>query len=456
MKALRSTIVLLAVAVSGQARGDVIPAPTELPAQLSLDAALEIFHTRGLDLLIAEANTLNAEGAVLIAGAVPNPVISATVGKAITYSDTTASQNACLQSGASCSPWSNNLTITDSAAIEDAISGKRDLRLRVARNALAAAKMSRVDAERTLVFQVKQAYALVAQAVRAYKFAKDVVGTQVVTLKKFRERRRAGDISEGDLERVEVQKLEADQARDSAEQTLRNARIALAFLLGVRGVVPDFEVDVKVLDYVVPPKLATASEAMLLRHAFEHRPDLLALGYQRQSADAQLHLVRRQRFPDLTLGLGYSFGGFGGFSTNGPIQGNTISVSLSLPLPVFYHLEGEHRQAKAQLALASLQEAKQTAQVASDIANGLAAFATNRKLVERMEGPRREDGGILESARDAYVHTEQQYDKGKASLTDLLDALRTYIATKNEYFADLAAYWTAVYQIEAAVGGTLR
>jgi cobalt-zinc-cadmium efflux system outer membrane protein len=318
--------------------------------------------------------------------------------------------------------------------------------------------MQRVDAERTLELQVKQAYVLVAQAKRAEKFARDVAESQVTTLKKFRARAqiRGGAISEGDLERVEVQKLEADQAVDTAAQAVRQARVALAFLLGVRGVVPDFEVDIKVLDYTVPARLAGATEATLLRQAFEKRPDLAALGYQHQQAREQLRLVRRQRFPDIALGLGYSFGGFGGYSTNGPIQGQTLSVSLSLPLPVFYHLQGEQRQAHAQLELASLQEAKQTAQVASDIANGLAAFATSKRLVERMEGPRRDGGGLLESAHGAFIHTEQLYDKGNASLTDYLDALRQYIATKNEYFGDLASYWTAVFEIEAALGGSLR
>ena len=73
-----------------------------------------------------------------------------------------------------------------------------------------------------------------------------------------------------------------------------------------------------------------------------------------------------------------------------------------------------------------------------------------------MEGPRRAGGGLLESAKGAFDIVAAQYDKGAASLTDYLDALRTYIATKNEYFGDLASYWTAVYQLEAAVGKELR
>jgi cobalt-zinc-cadmium efflux system outer membrane protein len=42
------------------------------------------------------------------------------------------------------------------------------------------------------------------------------------------------------------------------------------------------------------------------------------------------------------------------------------------------------------------------------------------------------------------------------TVTDYLDALRTYIATKLEYFGDLTTYWTAVYELEQAVGVDLR
>src|SRR5262249_51967628 len=151
--------------VVGVARADgVVPAATDLPQSLSLDDALRSFRTRGLDLLISDANVRSAEGAVDAAGAVANPGFSASVGNALSFADTNASHSNCLSVGAVCTPWVYSVGVTDSAALEDALSGKRGLRLKAARNALAAAKMSRVDAERTIAFQVKSAYAQVAQA----------------------------------------------------------------------------------------------------------------------------------------------------------------------------------------------------------------------------------------------------------------------------------------------------
>jgi cobalt-zinc-cadmium efflux system outer membrane protein len=449
---------LVSLVVTRTARADVVPVPPDIPSPLSLDEALRIFHTRGLDLLIADATTRAVEGQVKIANAIPNPIISGSVGNAFTFSNGAFSQQNCLQNGSLCSPWIYNIGLTDSAALEDTLSGKRYLRSKVAQNALAAAKLSRVDAERNITFHVKAAYAQVVQAQLAIDFAKEVQATNVITLKRFQDRFSAGAINPGDLQRIEVQKLEADQAYDTAQMNLRQARIGLAFILGVRGTVSDFDIDKKALDYSVPATLQMPSESALLRTALEHRPDLHSVGYSLLSSQAQAQLVRRQRFPDITFGINYAWGGLGGLSTNGPIQAPILTFSVSMPLPVFYQLNGELKQAEALVDANALGHAKLSAQVVADVSSALALFLTSRRLVERMEGPRRDGGGILASAKGAFEVLARQYDRGQSgvSVTDYLDALRTYISTKLEYYGDLANYWTAVYQLEQAVGTSLR
>jgi outer membrane protein, heavy metal efflux system len=441
---LRGVLMAMAmVSAGGITAGDsaaagVIPPPTELSGTLTLDDALRIFRTRGLDLLIAEAAVKSAEGQVGVAGAVPNPVASAVWGQALNYNPVNCAE---------CSGTYWQFGLSDSAAIEDSLSGKRDLRLKVARNALAAAKMSRADASRTIGFQVKVAYLQVAQSNMAFEFAKQVAETNARTLDLFQARLRSGAINEGDLARVTTQKLEADQALDQAAQTERQTRVALAFLMGARGAVPSYDVDRKVLAFSVPEALAGTTEERLLRAAFERRPDLVAAGYQRASAEAQVSLVKRQVFPDVTLSVGYTQQGTGTPAISPP----TITVGLSAPLPVFYQLQGERQQAEAQLDTTSLQHAKAAAAVASDVSAAFAAFTTSRKMVERMEG-----AGLLQSAKTARDVTRLQYEKGAASLTDVLDAQRTYIATNLEYFQDLTNYWTAVFQLEQAVGMELH
>lgn len=431
-------------AVSRSASAQAIPEAVPLPQELSLDDSLKILRTRGLDLLIAETQVKSAEGDVAMAGVVPNPTLSLTYGRAFTYPSSTPS---CGTDKTYCDPNAYGIGVTDQAAIEDSIAGKRDLRLKVANAALAAAKLSRDDALRTLEFQVKVAYLQVAQAQRAVEFAKQVQTTNAKTLDLFQTRLKSGAINEGDLARVETQKLESDQAVDQASVGLEQSRFALAFLLGSRGPVPAFAVDDRVLNFALPAPLASLSMDGLLRSAFDHRPDLLSLGYQRRSAEAAIALARRQRFPDITLGLGYAQTG----SSSDAISPPTLSVTLSAPLPLFYQQQGEVRKAEANYDAQSLTQAKAVAQVVSDVSQAVSGFTTARALVERME-----KGGLLRSARTARDITRTQYERGAATLLDFLDAQRTYIATSLEYIQDLTGYWTAVSQLEQAVGMELR
>jgi cobalt-zinc-cadmium efflux system outer membrane protein len=49
---------------------------------------------------------------------------------------------------------------------------------------------------------------------------------------------------------------------------------------------------------------------------------------------------------------------------------------------------------------------------------------------------------------------EIQYQKGAASLLDYLDAQRTHLTNEIDYLAALATFWTAVFQLEQAVGAS--
>lgn len=446
--AIGAALVAASLVFAGPSGADVIPQPVELPQQLTMDQAVQILRTKSLDLLIAEAAVRNAEGDVGVAGAVPNPALNVGYGRVLPPYDSGGSKFGCDVSPNGCSANQWTVGIADQAAIEDSLSGKRDLRLKVARAALAAARLSRNDALRTIEFQVKSAYAQVAQAQRALYFAKDTQATNVKTLELFQTRLRSGAINEGDLARIQTQKLEADQAVDQAMQSLRQARVALAFLLGVRGPIPDFVVDDHILDYSVPEPLARADEDRLLRLAFDHRPDLLAQGYQRASAEAAIALAKRQRFPDITLSAQYTQTGTA--SGPGAVQPPTISFGISAPIPIFYQQQGEIRKAEANYDTQSVTQAKMTAQVVSDVGAAVAGYETSRSLVERMEKQ------LKPAAERAFSITRLQYDKGAATLMDFLDAQRTYIATNVEYLQDLANYWTAVYQVEEAVGMELR
>ncbi len=437
-RALVFLFVLLLPIIGSTARdahADVIPAAVELPQMLTLEEALRLFRQRGLDLLIAEAAVQSAQGDVHIAGAVPNPSVSVGYGRSFAY-------------GGDSDVNTYTIGLSDSAAIVDSLSGKRGLRVRVARAALAAAKMARADAQRQLELQIKGAYAQVALARAALAFAKEVQLSNTKTLDISR-LKYPQVIDEGALARIETQKLESDQQVDLAEQSLRISRINLAFLMGVRGKIPEFDVEKDLLKFSLPAGLAGANEESLLKRAIENRPDLRVIAYQKSRAEAAIALAKRQRFPDIAVSINYSQTGSGANSISPP----TLLFGVTAPIPIFYQQQGEIRRAEADYNTQSLLYAKTTAQVVSDVSLAFAQFASSKRLVERME-----TGGLLERAKKARDIVEVQYKAGsdKATLIDLLDAQRTFILINVEYLQDLTAYWTSIYSLETAVGVELR
>jgi outer membrane protein, heavy metal efflux system len=249
-----------------------------------------------------------------------------------------------------------------------------------------------------------------------------------------------GAMSDADLATIDVAALEAAQAEDQATQALRNAKVALAFLLGFRQHIPDYAVEAAELEYAASPILASASLESMVSQALEARPDLRSQVKQEQSAQQSVELAQRQRWPDFGLSLNYTQEGAGPLA----IQPPTVLLGLSFNLPVFYLQQGEIQMAESTLHTQTALHRKAEAQVVSDVETAWSQVVSARSLVERMQK------GLLDRAKTARDLVQVQYEKGSASLLDFLNAQRTYTATRTEYAGDLASYWTDVAQLEQA------
>lgn len=398
-------------------------------ATISLAAAVRLARTRGYDVVIASANARAAEADVVAAGATPNPIVAGGPSRRI---DCTTCPGRTT--------WGAYASLSDEGLLEGAITRKRALRREVARRAADAARFSRADAERIVVAQAKVQYVQTAAAAAQLDFAREVAAAlaKAVEVNRVRYPRV---IDEGQLARVEQEALRAEQAVDRARRVLRQEQIDLATLLAVDPSVP-VVVDRDALRFRIPPILGATDKDALARMAVDARPDRKALVAREAQADAAFTLARRERFPDVALALQYQNLGVG----NDAPQPPTLSVGVALPLPIFYQRQGEVGRASAEREAATAQRRKLDNAVAADVESAWNAFVTARAIVERYEGR------LLERARRAKEITQTQFDAGSATLTDLLDAQRSFVAVNGDYYAELVSYWTAVYLLEQAVG----
>jgi len=412
------------------------PAPSATPpgAQvLSLADAVALARTRGYDILLASSAVRGAEAEVRIAGQPPNPALSAGPSRRVD----------CF-SGNCPSPWGVFATLSDQGLIEGAITRKRRLREDVAKRALEASKYGRANAERVVVAQVKTQYIQTAAARARVDLAREVAASlqKSVDINRVRYPRV---IDEGQLARVEQEGLRAQQEVDLALREERQEEIDLAILLGTIGPVPELVVDRKVLDFKVPDGVATIDKPALFRLAMENRPDRKQAVAQVAQQEAQVSLAERNRWPDISLLVQYQQLGSGDSAPQPP----TLSVGLGLPLPLFYQQQGEISRAEADRQTALLTRRRLEMLVVADLESAVNTFSTARRVVERYES------SLLERAKRARDITQVQFNAGSATLTDLLDAQRSYVAVNSGYYNELVNYWTSVFLLEQAVGKEL-
>lgn len=408
-----------------------------MPPVLTLPEALRLFHERSFDLVLADAQLEAARGDERAARAIANPEVSGSIGHSFGYDSTSCPGCSALAFGAG---------LSDQAAIFDFITGKRGLRVDAAQAALAAAKLSRDDAERTLRLLLEQAVVDAALQRAQLDLAGELLDFARRTEDLDRARFQAGAISEAELARAQVARLEAEQAVDLASQAEAAARTQVAFLLAVRRPLPGFRIDPMLLEQAATLAIPTSDPSSLLDMAMQDRPDFRAAAEQQTRARAAAALARRQRIPEVTLSAQYAQEGTGNSAVTPP----TVTFGASLPLPIFYQQQGEILRADADLRTQTVQLDKLAAQLASDVTTAYGAFAANRKLVDRMRG------GLLERAERARDLSQIQYEKGAARLLELLDAQRAFAQVRAEYLQDLHDLWISLFKLEAAVGRELR
>ncbi len=400
---------------------------------LSLADAVAIARTRGFDVLLASASVRSAEAEVRVAGQAPNPELTGGPSRRVD----------CYSSNCP-TPWGAFATLSDQGLIEGAITRKRRLRGDVAQRALEASRYGRTNAERVVVAQTKGQYIQTAAAQARLELTREVAASLQKSVEVNRVR-YPRVIDEGQLARVEQESLRADAEVDIALRQLRQEQIDLATLLGNEGAIPELVVDRHALDFRVPDALTTIDKTALLRTAMESRADRKQAVAQVAQMEASVSAAERSRIPDISLLVQYQQLGTG---ENAP-QPPTLSVGLGLTLPLFYQQQGEIGRAAADRQSALVGRKRLETMLVADVESAVNTFATARRVVERYES------ALLERAKRARDITTVQYVAGSATLTDLLDAQRSWVAVNTGYLAELVNYWTAVFQLEQAIGKEL-
>lgn len=414
---------LLAVGARGIAAAQVNrPSATPTPAaRLSMDEAVRLALERNHQLAAQRLNIDVSRADEITAGLKPNPVL------------TSINQNYPVFSPSQLT-WGNVVatqSLTESLSYLFERGGKRKNRILVAQDTTDVASKTAADAERQLRFQTSQAFVNVLLAKSTLALAQENLKNFSDVVEVNRERVRAGDLAEADFYKIHLQQLQFEQDVSSSEVALVQAKAALRQNVGIESVAEEFDVDG---DLVYRKYAATLDD--LNRAALAARPDLLAAQSGMKLAQDTQALAFSNRARDVTGDLEYDRFG----------DSNALGFGVSFELP--FHDRNQGNIARSRVAIRQAEQTELAAQTAvlTDVRDAFAAFQTSEKVVGLYQS------GYLDQAKESLDITTYVYQQGNATLLDLLDAERTYRTTQLAFRQALAAYMTAVAQIDFAVG----
>lgn len=399
-----------------------------LPQRLTLEEAIRIARERNPTLAAARNTVEVAEAERLGARLRPNPAVSLLSDNYPLFEPNRPN-------------FFNNQQLTLRVDQELELAGRRRLRGEAAVVGVSVAEGAFLNQARRLELEVRRSYFAVVLAKADADLAQASLAEIDNVISLNRARYEVGEISGGDVRRIQVERLKFVDDQFAAQLALRNARSGLLALLNAPDLGLSFDV-VETLDAAgtatpPPTDAPVALDPLSLRaEALAQRPDLRAAQAQVQRADTETLLQRALRTPNMTVGAGYqrNFGA------------DAFVFGVTVPLPIFNKNQGAVARAEAERRQAANLAEAATADVLLEVQQAVNTLDVARSRVQYIE---RE---YLQPARESRDIVLAAYRLGSATLMDYLDAQRAFRDTLRTYNRALYERRLGLFQLAAATG----
>ena len=365
---------------------------------LTLADAKQIAFEHNWDLLAAKSGIDAAQAQLIVAKEFPNPTASLSTAKIGNQESGTTLGNGL---------WERNYDSIAAVSQLIEIGGKRRDRQVSARAGVTGARARFFNARRSLEQGVTKAY---VSALLADENAR-VLNESAQMLRHETDiaqaRLKAGDISDSDEKQIENNADTFELQAKSAEAAAIQARISVEILLGVEKPIGNWT-PADTLEH-----MAVAAPQFDESKTNGARPDVLAAEADLNQSKSDLKLQKAMRIPDPTFTIGAEHNPPGG----GPPV-DTLLVGVSFPLPLWNFNRGEIKAAQATVNQNAYALEKAKAQAASDIANAENAYLEASERLQRYQNQ------ILPKSQKVRESVAFAYEKGGATLVDLLEAER--------------------------------
>ncbi len=388
--------------------------PSTYAQAMNEQQILALFMQQNLALMAAKSQVDMATAQVVIAKALTNPTVSLSV----------AGLGEVRGWGASYwdQPFNNNLSV--SQLIETA--GKRQLRIEGADIGLSAQSLLFTDLVRSLKRDLLNAYYAVVMNQRRVRIYDEILVQLNGMLTANALRWKAGDISETEFRRIELEVFKAKTDVEQAHLDLDLSRQQLNEMLA-HGL--QWE-SLTVNDDFPTRQLPCLKQQQLLDRALAQRADVQAAALAVQQQDTQLRFAEVLKVPDVLVGAQY-------VHDASAVVRDSAGIGLSVSVPLWHQYQGEVDQARASKRGAEVAFEQLKKQAQTQVSLSFAQFQQKKQVLQRF------DQDVISRAKQVRESSVLAYQQGAISLLALLDA-------ENNYRNTMLSYTQALYDQTAA------
>jgi cobalt-zinc-cadmium efflux system outer membrane protein len=309
---------------------------------------------------------------------------------------------------------------------------KRSLRRESAQGGTAIAVSQLADLERSLLFDLRNAFVQTLQHKAVLAVARESLEYYDRVLAVSRDRYKAGDIAQMDLDRLELQRVQFETDVQTALVNLRTAKIELRALLNDRTPVEQLDVSGP---FDFSGILTTLEE--FRQYAFDARPDLRAALQAVDKAKTDHRLAVANGSTDPIFGVNVA--------RDPPIPA-FFGVGVTIPLRIFDRNQGEKLRTQLDITRNERLVEATRAQVFGDVDSAYATLQSDLTLLRPYKTQ------YLQQAARVRETISFSYQRGGASLLDFLQAQQDYRGIQLSYLNLVGSYLSAANQLNLAVG----
>jgi outer membrane protein, heavy metal efflux system len=323
------------------------------------------------------------------------------------------------------------------------LGGKQKKRVRAATADVATTNSDYQDA-------VRQARAAAADAFIDSLGSRDILQSKQKSLGEFdrivkvnEERVRVGDIGEIELvqSRVNRDQFRADVI--TAQADVVSADLALGQQLGQPQKL-SAQLPVPAGQLTIPERTFNVDD--LVTTAFQQRPDVISKTRALKAAELRIDLARVNLIPDMSFGGSFSRTGVGSGDFLQPVD-NVLSFGLSVNLPVSrLRYQGEVEAARAVRTQAELQLSAVQLRVEAEVRDAYSRYQASAQRLHLYSG------GLLKDADRVLEARLYAYQRGGATLLEVIDAERTSADVYLSYAQALVDHAHALVALEQTAG----